>query len=259
MGTVTAMLAATTLLGGCGSKSDPAAAPSTSSAASPTAEPRQALLDAVPDETDGAFQFSGKDASSDLRGRIDPAAKAFEMNMAMAPDKDGVTVKMSFLVVEEKIWMKAKFSGQPGLPKLPDKWLALDRAKLNDGDGVPSYDGADQGNAGPLIEAATSVAQEGPGKYTGFIDVTGGEAAKALEDGEAAALGEAGKHVPFTALVGSDGHLSSLVLEMPAAGKRKAYRYVVNYTGFGSTSKITAPTGSAATKAPALAYEILNG
>ncbi|MFE9688618.1 hypothetical protein [Micromonospora sp. NPDC005806] len=255
MGTVAAMLAATTLLGGCGPKSDPAAAPGTS----PTATPKQALLDAVPDETEGAFQFTGKDASSDLRGRIDPASKAFEMNMAMPPDKDGITVKMSFLVVDQKIWMKAKFSGHPGLPKLPDKWMALDRSKLTDADGVPAYDGADQGNAGPLIEAATSVKQQGPGKYTGFIDVTAGEAAKALDDGEAAALGEAGKQVPFTALVGSDGHLSSLVLEMPAAGGHKAYRYVVAYSGFGSTPKITAPTGSAAIKAPALAYQVLNG
>ncbi|MCW3812855.1 hypothetical protein ONA91_00085 [Micromonospora sp. DR5-3] len=255
LGTVAAMLAATTLLGGCGPKND--AAPGNGSATSPTANPKQALLDAVPDEAAGAFRFTGKDASSDLSGRIDPASKAMEMNMAMPPE-DGVTVKMSFLVIEDQVWMKAKFSGRPGLPKLPDKWMALDRTKLTDGGGVPSYDGADQGNAGPLIDAATSVEQQGPGKYAGVIDVTGGEAVKALDEGEAAALGEAGKQVPFTALVGPDGHLSSLVLEMPAAGGRKAYQYVVAYTDFGSTPKITAPTGSAVTKAPALAYELLN-
>ncbi|SCE77010.1 hypothetical protein GA0074695_0966 [Micromonospora viridifaciens] len=254
MGTLAAMLAATTLLGGCGLKSEPG----TDSAASPTATPKEALLDAVPAETDGAFRFTGKDASSDLSGRIDPASKAVEMTMVMAPDKDGVVVTMSFLVIEDKLWMKAKFSGQPGLPKFPDKWMALDRSKLTDSGSVPSYDGADQGNAGPLIEAATSVEQQEPGKYTGFIDVTSGNAAKALDDGEAAALGEAGKRVPFTALVGPDKHLSSLVLEMPAAGEHKAYQYVVTYADFDSAPKITAPTGGAVTKAPALVYELLN-
>ncbi len=257
LGTAAAVLAATTLLAGCGPKSDPAAAPGTGSAASPTADPKQALLAAVPDEGAGAFRFTGKDASSTLGGRIDPASKAMELHMAMPPE-DGVTVKMSFLVIEDKVWMKATFSGQPGLPKLPDKWLALDNAKLVDADGVPSYDGADQGNAGPLLDAATSVEQQGPGKYAGFIDVTGGEAAKALDDGEAAALGEAGRHVPFAARVGPDGHLTSLVLSMPASGGHKAYQYVVAYTDFGSTPKITAPTGSAVTKAPPLAYKLLN-
>ena len=94
---------------------------------------------------------------------------------------------------------------------------------------------------------------------TGGAGYIGSITAKALEDGEAATLGEAGKHVPFTALVGPDHHLTSLVLEIPAAGKNKAYRYVVTYADFDSTPKITAPAGSAATKAPALAYEVLNG
>ncbi|SCL13727.1 hypothetical protein GA0070624_0215 [Micromonospora rhizosphaerae] len=254
VGTVAAMLAATALIGGCGPKSDPTAAPRTS----PSATPKERLLEAVPDGTEGAFRFTGKDASSALTGRIDPESKAFEINTAMPPDKDGITVKMSFLVIEDRLWMKAKLTGHPGLPKFPNKWMELDRSKLTDSGSVPTFDGADQGNAGPLIEAATSVEEQGPGKYVGFIDVTSGNAAQALEDGEAAALGEVGKKVPFTALVGPDEHLASLTLEIPAAGERKAYQYVVTYADFGSTPKITVPTGSAATKAPAMAYEMLN-
>jgi hypothetical protein len=254
-GAVAAAVAAGTLLVGCGAADGSTAATGTT----PTPSPKDALLASVPQGTEGAFRFTGRDASSTLTGRIDPAAKAFEISTAMAPDSDGVTTKISFLVIEDRIWMKAKFSGRPGLPKFPDRWMALDRSRLTDGVGVPSYDGADQGNAGPLLDAAGEVRQQGPGTYVGVVDVTAGEAAKALEEGEAAALGEAGKRVPFTAQVGPDGHLTSLVLEMPAAGGRKAYRYAVTYAGFGSTPKITAPTGSAATKAPAAAYELLNG
>ncbi|MET8528844.1 hypothetical protein [Micromonospora sp. NPDC005172] len=258
VGTAAAVLAATTLLAGCGPKSEPAAAPQSSPSASPSVSPKEALLDAVPDGTEGAFRFSGKDASSTIDGRIDPAAKAFELNMVMPPD-EGVVVKMSFLVIEEQNWVKAKFSGRPGLPKFPDKWMKLDRAKLTDATSIPTYDGVDQGNAGPLIQAATSVEQKSPGQYVGFIDVSAGEAAKALEDGEAAALGEAGKKVPFTAVVGADKHLASLTLKMPAAGKAKAYDYVVRYADYGSAPKITVPTGAATTKAPAMAYDLLNG
>ncbi|MGQ5259528.1 hypothetical protein ACTWLT_02090 [Micromonospora sp. ZYX-F-536] len=255
VGTVAAVLAATTLLGGCGPKNDPAAAPRTG----PTPSPKDALLDAVPDGTEGAFRFSGKDSSSTLSGRIDPEAKAFELNTSMPPDSDGIVVKMSFLVIDDQNWVKAKFSGRPGLPKFPDKWMSLDRTKLADSEAMPTYDGVDQGNAGPLIQAATSVEEQSPGRYVGFIDVSDAEAAKALEDGEAAALGEAAKQVPFTAVVGADKHLASLTLKIPAAGKAKAYDYVVNYADYGTTPKITVPTGAAVTKAPAMAYEMLNG
>ncbi|MFC4019678.1 hypothetical protein ACFOW4_17275 [Micromonospora sp. GCM10011542] len=259
VGTVAAVLGTTILLGGCGPKSEPAAAPQGRPATSPTTSPKEALLDAVPDGTEGTFRFSGKDASSTHTGRIDPEAKAFEINTVIAPDSDGITAKMSFLLVGDRVWMKAKFSGQPGLPKFPDKWMTLDRTKLTDGAGIPSYDGADQGNAGPLIEAATSVEEQSPGRYVGVIDVSAGNAAKALEEGEAAALGAAAKKVPFTAMVGADKHLASLTLKIPAAGKAKAYDYVVTYADYGSTQKITVPTGSAVTKAPPMAYEMLNG
>lgn len=252
--TTAALLAATTVLGGCGPDHGPAAAPRSS----PTATPKEALLATVPDGTEGTFRFTGKDSSTTLTGRVDPEAKAFEMVTAMPADSDGITTKMSFLVIGDQLWMKAKFTGRPDLPKFPDKWMKLDRSKLTDGASAPTYDGADVGNAGPLIEAATSVEEQGAGRYAGVIDVTSGEAAKALEDDEVAALGEVAKQVPFTAVVGPDQHLASLTLEIPKAGERKAYSYVVTYADYGTAPKLTAPTGSHATKAPAMAYEMLN-
>ncbi|MFF0151108.1 hypothetical protein [Micromonospora sp. NPDC005203] len=263
VGVIAAMLATTTLLGGCGPTSGPASAPrsnpSDSPSASPTADPKQVLLDAVPEGTEGAFRFTGKDSSSTLSGRVDPDAKGIEVNSTIAPGSEGITVKMSVLIIADELWMKAKLTGQAGLPKFPDKWMKLDRTKLSDNAGIPTYDGADQGNAGPLIEAATSVEEQSPGTYVGFIDVSAGEAAKAFDDGEAAALGDAGKKVPFTAVVGADKNLTSLTLKIPAAGKAKAYDYVVNYADYGTTPKISVPTGAAATKAPPMAYELLNG
>ncbi|MFG2048803.1 hypothetical protein ACGFIW_15395 [Micromonospora sp. NPDC048935] len=258
VGVIAAMLATTTLLGGCGPKSEPASAPQSSPSASPTADPKESLLDAVPDGTEGTFRFSGKDATSTISGRVDPAAKGVELNTTIPPGADGISVKMSVLIIAEEAWMKMKLTGQAGLPKFPDKWMKLDRTKLTDSDTIPAYDGADQGNAGPLIQAATSVQEQSPGQYAGVIDVSVGNAAKVLEEGEAAALGEAAKTVPFTAVVGADKQLSSLTLKIPAAGKAKAYDYVINYADYGTAPKITVPTGAAATNAPKMAYEILN-
>ncbi|MBO4209475.1 hypothetical protein [Micromonospora echinofusca] len=94
------------------------------------------------------------------------------------------------------------------------------------------------------------------GRYAGVIDLTAGEAAKVLDEEQMTALGDVAKQVPFTAVVGADGNLGSLTLELPAAGGQKAYRYVVTYTDYGKAQKIAEPT---ADRAPAVAYELLNG
>ncbi|GAA2705819.1 hypothetical protein ACFY2R_14075 [Micromonospora olivasterospora] len=252
-----AALAATVLVAGCATGSDPVA-PATGAA--PT--PKDALLAAVPEDTDGRFRFAGKDSDTDLSGLVDPAAKGVELTMAVKDAELGLTTRMTFRVVSEQVWMKVKFTGGEGLtglPKLPDRWLELDRAKLTDAEAAPVWDGADVGNAGPLIEAATAVEEKGDRKYAGTIDLTAGAAAEVLEAEQMTALGAAAKAVPFTAEVGPDGNLSRLTLQVPAAGERKAYAYVVEYSDYGSAPQVTAPTGAAAQKAPKAAYDLLNG
>ncbi|MER6594107.1 hypothetical protein ABT214_20095 [Micromonospora purpureochromogenes] len=259
-GTLAAVLTATTLLAGCGAIGTDSGAGGTTS--SPTATPKQSLLAAVPDGSEGAFRFSGKDATSDLSGVVDPEAKGIDLTAAVKDPEHGFTTRMSFLVLQERIWMKVKFTGTEGLtglPKLPNRWMELDRARLTDPDTTPTYEGVDIGNAGPIIEAATTVEEKSDRTYAGVVDLTRSEAAEAVGEEEVAALGEAARQVPFTAVVGPDGNLASLTLDMPAAGKAKAWAYVVKYVDYGSAPKLAAPSGNAAQPAPKLAYEMLMG
>ncbi|RLP92349.1 hypothetical protein [Micromonospora sp. CV4] len=254
------VLTATTLLAGCGADGSGTGADAASP--SPTATPREELLAAVPDGTEGAFRFAGKDSSSDISGVVDPAAKGMDLTAAVKDPEHGFTTRMSFLVVQEQLWMKVKFTGTEGLtglPKLPSRWMELDRTKLTDAESAPTYEGVDVGNAGPIIEAATSVQEKADHTYTGVVDLTKGEASKAVGEAEVAALGEAARQVPFTAVVGPDGNLASLTVDVPAAGKAKAWTYVVKYVDYGSAPKLAAPTGNAAQQAPKVAYEMLNG
>ncbi|MFC8617716.1 hypothetical protein ACFT9M_15075 [Micromonospora purpureochromogenes] len=256
----TAALAATALVAGCDAGGgDRTAAPAGSSAA-PT--PKAALLAAVPDGTEGTFRFTGHDSSSDISGLVDPTAKGAELTTAVKDPDLGFTTRMSFRIVADQTWMKVKFTGTKGLtglPKLPDRWLRLDRERLADAASAPVYDGVDVGNTGPLIEAATAVEEKGAGRYAGTVDLTAGEAAKVLDAEEMTALGDAAKAVPFTAEVGPDGNLAKLTLQVPAVGRHKAYAYVVEYRDYGTAPKVTAPTGGAAQDAPKVAYELLNG
>ncbi|MBF9134357.1 hypothetical protein I0C86_36320 [Plantactinospora sp. S1510] len=251
-GPMAALLGATVMLGGCGAVKE--------GVAEVTA--KQTLLGSVPDGSEGPFRFTGKDVTTDVSGSVDPAAKALDLKTSIKDPEHGFSTHITFRVIGDEAWTKISFTetkGLTGLPKLPKKWLKLDPSKFTDADGMPKYDGADQGNAGPLIEAATTVNDDGAGKYSGTIDLTSGEAAKVLEADQMTALGDAAKQVPFTAVVGADKNLASLTLAVPAAGSAKAFSYIVKYQDYGSAPKVTAPTAAQAQNAPAVAYELLNG
>ncbi|MEW2381097.1 hypothetical protein AB0873_03220 [Micromonospora sp. NPDC047707] len=249
----TAMLAATALLAGCTGKDGGSAAPS------PSPDPKADLLAAVPDEKDPAFLFSGTDADGTVTGSVDPASKGIELNVTEKDAEAGFTMKMSFRFVDQQSWVKVDFGGSEELHtllKLPKNWMELDKAKLTDSEAVPGYEGADPGNARPILATATTVEKQADGTYTGTVDLSGQEAADAMDSVDVAALGDAAKAVPFTAVVGPDGNLNSLTLDIPAAGKQKALKFVVKYYDFGKAPAITAPEG--ATAAPASAYEMFN-
>ncbi|RLK13921.1 hypothetical protein DER29_4955 [Micromonospora sp. M71_S20] len=261
------LLAATSLLAGCGDDDtqDSPAASSPVPSASPSANPKSTLLAAVPDEEDPAFRFSGSDPTGVVTGVVDPAGKGMDLTVTEKDEKLDFTMKLSFRLIEQRSWMKVSFDGAEELSsmlKLPKKWMELDHAKLTDPASVPYYEGADPGNTGAILGAAgDTVTDQGGGTYTGTVDLTHGEHVRqAMADAvDVDALGAAAKTIPFTAVVGADGNLTSLTLEIPAAGKNKATKYVVKYFDFGKAPKVVVPTGSQAQKAPASAYELLNG
>ncbi|MDM4720918.1 hypothetical protein QTQ03_15445 [Micromonospora sp. WMMA1363] len=248
----TAVLAAGTLLTGCTGKDGESAAPS------PSPDPKTTLLAAVPDEKDPAFRFTGIDATGTVTGAVDPAGKGWELVQKDA--KAGFTTTTSRRVIDQRFWMKVDFSDAGELSdllKLPEGWMEFDQSKLEEPE---VYQGADVGNTAVIIRAADAVRQQADGSYTGTVDLTGGpEVADAVDGVDVAVLADTAKAIPFTAVIGPDGNLASLTLDIPAAGQQKALEYVVKYHDFGTVPGIAAPTGADVEAAPASAYELLNG
>ncbi|MCM0675016.1 hypothetical protein NCC78_09985 [Micromonospora phytophila] len=257
--TAAAVLAATALAGCAGTDG---AGGSAAPAPSPSVSPKSALLAAVPDEKDPAFRFSGSDLTGKVSGMVDPAAGGMELTVAEKVAELKSTMSLSFRVIGQQAWMRVTFDGKQdinALLKLPKRWMALDNAKIEDPADAPVYEGTDPGNTATIIRTAETVEEKGDGTYVGTVDLTKGQdVATAMEGLDIAALGDAAKQVPFTAVVGADGNLTSLTLDIPAAGKQKASKYVVRYFDFGKAPKLAAPTGSDVQKAPATAYELLN-
>ncbi|NLU77142.1 hypothetical protein HCA58_01785 [Micromonospora sp. HNM0581] len=247
-----ATLLAATLVVGCEDEAAPEAAP-------PPPDPKQELLAAVPNDQDPAFRFSTSDASGDVSGVVDPVNQG--MNIDTVTKDEDFTLEMSFRMVESRTWVKVNFEGAQDiqkLMKLPTKWMELDPARVEEPDTLPTYEGTDPGNTDAIIRAATDVQAGEPGTYTGVVDLSAApELADALEG--VAALGDAEGQLPFSAVVGADGNLSSLTLEIPAAGKNKASEYVVEYFDFGATPAVVAFTEEQAQQAPTAAYDLLNG
>ena len=256
----TAVLATTVLAAGCGTGD---ATESAGPAPSPSADPKATLLAAVPDENDPAFRFTTIEGADKFDGVVDPAARGLELSMSEKSKDPEFTMGMTFRVIEEDIWMRVKITGMAGLQdmmKLPKRWMLLDRTKLDDTSEVPVYQNADPANMGGVIRTAETVEDRGDGTYAGFADLTASaDIRESFTTVDVDALGDAAKKVPFTAVVGPDGNLTSLTLEVPAAGKKKAMKLVAKYYDFGKAPKISAPTGAQVQKAPASAYEMLNG
>ncbi|MEU8259845.1 hypothetical protein AB0C02_04380 [Micromonospora sp. NPDC048999] len=262
-GIATAVLAATALSAGCGFISGTGSTGTGSTPeASASADPKAALLAAVPAEDGPGFRFTTVDGTDKIVGVVDPAAHAMELGLTQENEDPKFTMKMTFRMIDDKSWMRVELKGIPGLHemmKLPKRWMALDRTKLHDPTDAPVYEGTDPANAAAIIRTADTVEDKGDGTYTGFADLTRGqEVATAVDGVDIAALGEAAKKVPFTAVVGADGNLSSLTLDIPAGGKQKATKLTVRYYDFGKAPKLSEPTGDEVQKAPTSAYELLN-
>jgi hypothetical protein len=227
------------------------------------ATPKDQLLAAVPDGSEGSFRYTFKDAESQGSGVVDPAGKKLQHTAVYKDRQLGFTMTISFVVVDQESWMKVAFAhteNVTGLPKLPKKWMHIDRSKVKDDAGAElSYADPDPAGAASLFRSAVDVRPAGTGGFRGTLDLTGATDSDLIGKDTVTALGEKAKSVPFRATVDRTGRLTSLSLDVPAAGKTPATTYRVSYADYGSAPPVTQPAAKDVQEAPATAYDLING
>jgi hypothetical protein len=250
-------------IAGCdpaGSTSEPGSARADSRSA---VAPRDVLLNAVPDESTGAYHFAIKGGSTPMSGVLDAPKKTIRLEISQHEADPGFTLDMKFLVIEQKAWTKITITPStiPGLPKLPKKWMLLDTSKIKDKENGPLAYGeeADPGSAMAVFQNASDVEQTSAGHFAGVTDLTRAAAAEIVDGATLTALGDKAKKIPFTAVVDSEGRLISAVVKIPATGKTKAATYAITYDGYDSTQTPVAPAAGEQQKAVSAVYEMLNG
>lgn len=257
-----AQLAAAILIistAGCGGLADNKTAatpiPSTS------LDPQAALIDAVPDENDGAYHFEVRGAEVPTSGVLDAPHKAVDVKITQHEKDPDFTLTMTTRMVGEKTWVKIAITPAdlPGVPTIPKSWQLLDPAKIKD-KSIIGYDGSlDPGYAKLLVQKASGIKQTSPGHFAGTTDLTRSTEAEILDQKTLEALGAKAEQVPFVAVVDAGGNLTSLVATIPAAGRAKARTYSVKYDGFGRTATPVAPAAGEQQKAKSVIYEMLAG
>ena len=259
LGAALAVSAAT--VAGCGGPSTTPQADPTSSP-SPKA-PKDVLLAAVPDEKTGPYHFTVKNVDGNFAGIVDATKKTVSLGITQKEPDAGFTLDMKFLIIDQKSWTKIKFipSTIPGLPRLPQKWMLLDPSKIKDKANSPLAYGDDQSDPGythEVLENAAQVKQTAAGKFSGITDLTLTGVEDIVDDATLKALGDKAKTVPFTAAVDAKGRLTTLAVQIPAAGKTKAHTYAAAYDGYDSTTTPHAPAAGEQQKAVPAVYDMLN-
>jgi hypothetical protein len=240
---------------------DPASTTSERASASP-ATPKDQLLAAVPDGSQGNFRYTYADAETQGSGVVDPAGKKLQHTVVYKDPALGFTLTMTFLVMDQESWMKVAFGhteNLTGLPKLPKKWMHLDRSKVKDTSGlVLDFADPDPIGAASLFESTVEVRPAGTGEYRGIVDLTRAAGAELVDKETVTALGDKAKTIPFRATVDGAGRLTSVSLDVPAAGKTKAATYRVAYADYGSAPPVARPAAGDAQEAPQAAYDLIN-
>ena len=251
-------------LAGCGNPTgNPTGTTTATKTAVSVATPRDALLEAVPDDQAETYRYVIKGGTQPLSGLINSAKKVIALDITQTEPGASFTLRMNFLIINKQSWAKVSFtpSTVPGLPKLPKKWMLIDPSKIKDRSNSPfTYDGeVDPGSTAGVFQSAAAVRQVSPGHFAGTTDLTQQTDGGIVEPATLKALGAKAKAVPFTAVVDGQGHLTSTVVKSPAAGKTKAAVYSVTYGGFGTTTTPSVPAAAEQQKAPARLYDMLNG
>lgn len=252
-------------LAGCGSsdgKDDGDSRADKQSASSVPADPKQALAASVQELTNGNFRFAGRDDSVVANGVVHKSSQSAEMSMQLTDD--GVSMNLNYRVVGPDCWVKVTTpdADLAAAMKLPaGKWLHMQNSKLKDAEMAIDFGNAtsfDPGDSVEIVKSVVTAQRTGDGKYTGTTDLSQLADGDLIDDDTVTALAAKAKELPFTAVLDAEGRLTSLTVQIPAAGDIKAHAVEMTYSDYGKAAAPQQPAAGEIVEATAEQYEFFN-
>lgn len=222
----------------------------------------QALTEAAAKTKDQSFRFTlayGTLLTAD--GSQDAAAGNASATMNVDEPTSGLKLKINALILGPDTYLKMDFGALgaaiPGLADVGGRWMHVDTAKLagssmslgftsgNDSVGIDTY-----------VKGVVSAEQVSATEIRGTLDLS--KSAPPGTTGEdLKALGDAGKNVPFTATLDSQGRVSKVVVKMPKVGTYPASDLTTTYSDYGVPVELAKPAPADVVEAPAMIYQFI--
>ena len=264
-GRVVAVAVATVMLLGAAACGDIAnsGSPATATSSRP-ADPKDVLVASTTAYEKGNYTADLTLPNGTGHAIIDSAKQ--QLYFKMAPSVPDMTFEIEMLIVEPDAFAKVNLgdlgpmAGLPGSELLTGKkWMHIDRTKVKEAEGLPLKADADALGLKRLLAGAQTVQKTGDGKYAGTLDaIAAGDTMVSLHEDVVKALGDKAKAVPFSATLDSEGRLTQLVLDVPAAGDNPAHQITVTLSTYGTATVPTKPATGEFVEAPDTVYDTLS-
>jgi hypothetical protein len=209
----------------------PSSLPSSPSRPSGTipSDPRKAVMAAAAGLAKEPFKLKFASLGQQATGSVDPVAKVSEIATTL---DNGATITARQFGTEQFVQVTGDTA--TALHAVPGKWMRVDTKGLPSGN--PLSPDRNQAAAGAnLLKNAKSVRLDGPGAYSGQVDLSRGGAAQ-LPSSVTGKL----KAVPFTASLDSQGRFVSLAFDLNSvvsgAGELKS-----TYSDYGVPVSVARP------------------
>jgi hypothetical protein len=248
--------------GACAVGGDDGDTPRAAATSSKAPDAKQMLLGSLAQYDKGVYAADFITVDGTGKAAIDvPKKQAYIKIISTAPD---AKFTMEVLAIDPDTYMKmnlGNLSKQPGMQQLNGKtWLHINLAKLTDAASLGiGADETDMLDLKALLQSAQSVKSAGEHKYTGTLDLAKGGNSPIVDEDVVKALADKAAGVPFTATLDAEGQFTELLIDVPAAGDKKAHQAKLTVTQYGTAAVPAKPTGKAVVEASAKVYEILNG
>ncbi|MCP3783203.1 hypothetical protein [Micromonospora sp. A3M-1-15] len=250
---------------GAGASATPTASGSIAPSGTPAGDAKQALLDSTNAIRDGNFRFTMSGAGSTAEGQVHEPSQSAEMRMTIGDPSSDLMMKLDLIHAKPDSWVKLELGGKaaasvPGLKNLNlGKYQHLDQTRIKGNRALGfDFDKVDPAGSAVLTQGVTEVRKTGDGAYAGTVDVSKAAEAGSLDPAVITALGAQAQSVPFTAKVDTQGRLSELVLQIPAAGQSAAQDLKITYTDYGNAAAAQKPPADQVVEAPAEFYNLFN-
>jgi hypothetical protein len=193
-------------------------------------------------------------------GYQDASGQNLSRNVTIKDSASGLTIKASGLVFPDALYLKIDLGALtaqiPGLSGLGDKWLVADRTKIGTEGMAAFLTAADSSTPEAYVKGVVTAEQVSPTEIKGTVDLSKTTTGLASAE-ELAALGDAGKSVPFTITLDAQGRIGKIVMNMPKMDENPAADLTTVFTDYGTAVEVPKPAADQTVPAPEMIYLFL--